>query len=121
MSNETNKHDGSRAATNVPEFMGELDGGQLEHMLSVALSEVAAAVVDREKKGEVALSFKIEHIKGTSQVRIEHITKFKKPTMSGAASEEAKGATVMHVGRFGKLSLAQPSLLDNEKQTRIGG
>ena len=41
--------------------------------------------------------------------------------MSGSASEEAKGATVMHVGRFGKLSLAQPSLLDTEKQTRIGG
>ncbi len=58
-------------------------------------------------------------MKGTAQVRISHITKFEKPTMQGTAWEDAKGATVMHVGRFGKLSLAQPSLLDNQRQTRL--
>ena len=113
------KPDTTRAATDVPEFFSELDGGQFERMASIALSEVSSAVVDREKKGEVSITLKFEHIKGTNQVRIEHVTKFKKPTMAGSASEEAKGATVMHVGRFGKLSLAQPSLLDNERQSSI--
>lgn len=115
----SSKPDTTRAATDVPEFFAELDGGQFERMASIALSEVSSAVVDREKKGEVSVTLKFEHIKGTNQVRIEHITKFKKPTIAGSASEEAKGATVMHVGRFGKLSLAQPSLLGNERQAPI--
>ena len=115
--------DTSRAATDVGEFFTDLDGGQLEHMLSVALSETAAAVVDREKKGKVKLELSFEHIKGTHQVRVEHKVTFEKPTMSGRAGEESKGATVLHVGRFGKLSLAQPSLLegDGKKQARIPG
>lgn len=113
------KPDTTRAATDVPEFFGELDGGQFEHMTSVALSEVAAAVVDREKKGEVTITMKFEHIKGTPQVRIEHTTKFTRPTMSGKRSEEAKGTTVMHVGRFGKLSITQASLVPKAEQTRL--
>lgn len=117
--NESTKPDTTRAATDVSEFFEELDGGQFERLASIALSEVSSAVVDREKKGEVSITLKFEHIKGTHQVRIEHVTKFVKPTMSGRASEEAKGATVMHVGRFGRLSLAQPSLLDDDRQKRI--
>lgn len=110
-----NKPDTTRAATDVPEFISELDGGMFERALSIALSEVAASVVDRERKGEVSITCKFEHIKGTSQVRVEHITKFKRPTMSGTAAEEMKGASVLHVGRFGRLSLAQPSLLERQQ------
>lgn len=115
------KQDTTRAATDVPEFIGELDGGMLEHALSVCLSEVASSVVDREKKGEVTFSFKFEHIKGTHQVRIEHVAKYTRPTMSGKSSEEFKGATVMHVGRFGKLSIAQMPLPGQGKQAEIPG
>ena len=113
--------DTTRSATDVPEFVQELDGGQFEPMYSAALSEVASAVTRHERKGEVTLALKFEHIKGTSQVRIEHVTKFAKPTASGKASEESKGATVMHVGPYGRLPLAQPSLLDHAKQTEIKG
>jgi hypothetical protein len=115
----SDKPDTSQAPTDVQEFIAELDGGQFERMVSVALSQVAAAVVDRERKGEVTIAFKFQHIKGTSQVTVEHTTKFKKPTMSGAAAEDTKGATVLHVGRFGRLSLAQPSLLSNGKQSSL--
>ena len=78
-------------------------------------SGARSAVVDRERKGEVSITCKFEHIKGTSQVRVEHVTKFKRPTMSGTAAEEMKGASVLHVGRFGRLSLAQPSLLERQQ------
>ena len=34
----SNPPDSSRAATDVPDFFSELDGGQFEHMASAALS-----------------------------------------------------------------------------------
>jgi hypothetical protein len=119
----TMKERPSGAATDVGEFLTDLDGGQFDAMLSVALSKTAAAVVDREKKkGKVTITLDFEAIKGTHQVRVEHTVKFVAPTMSGKTSEEAGGATVLHVGKSGRLSLAQPSLLgDASRQTHIDG
>lgn len=108
------------AATNVPELISDLDGGVFERILSIALSQVGAAVTTQEKKGEVNLKMKFEHIKGTSQVRMEHELSFKKPTGSGTSSEVTKGATVLHVGRFGSLSITQPSLLERDTQMSLG-
>lgn len=110
------KPDTTRAATDVAEFITDLDGGTFEHMLSTALSQTAAAVVDFDKKGQVAITLDMERIAGTHQVRLSHKLKFTKPTGLGKVSEEADGATVLHVGKYGALSLAQPSLLDNERQ-----
>ena len=36
------------AATDVAEFISDLDGGQFERMLSIALSQSAAATVDMQ-------------------------------------------------------------------------
>lgn len=113
---ETKKPDTSAAATDVSEFVTDLDGGQFDRMLSIALSKTAAAVIDREKKGKVSITLDFEHIKGTHQVRIAHVVKYQHPTMSGKTAEEANGATVLHVGRYGALSLAQPSLLEKDRQ-----
>lgn len=119
MSNTPNRP--ASAATDVPEFITDLDGGIFERILSQALSEVAAASVDHGKVGEVSIKFKIDRIHGTHQVRLQHDVKFKKPTSMGSASEETSGATVLHVGKFGRLSLAQPSLLDEKRQGTIAG
>ena len=105
------KPDTTRATTDVAEFFSDLDGGVLEHMLSTALSQTAAAVVDHGKKGEVTLKLKFERIQGTHQVRIAHELAFRKPTSTGRSMDETAGATVLHVGSYGRLSLAQPSLL----------
>ncbi len=51
----THKPDTTAAATDVAEFIGELDGGQFERMASIAMSETAAAVVDSERKGKVTI------------------------------------------------------------------
>lgn len=104
------------AATDVSEFITDLDGGMFERILSQALSETAAAAVDHGKVGEVTVKFKIERIQGTHQVRMQHDVKFKKPTSMGNAGEETSGATVLFVGKFGALSLAQPSLLEKASQ-----
>lgn len=103
----------------MAEFVTDLDAGMFERILSRALSETAAAVVDHGKPGEVIVKFKVERINGTTQVRLQHDIRFKRPTSMGSASEETSSATVMHVGRYGCLSLAQPALFDDARQTRI--
>lgn len=50
-------------------------------------------------------------------MRLQHDVKFSKPTSMGKAAEETSSATVMYVGKYGALSLAQPSLLEKAKQT----
>lgn len=111
--------DTSRASTDVAEFMTDLDGGTFEHMLSAALSQTAAAVVDFDKKGEVVIKLAFERIAGTHQVRIGHSLKFSKPTGLGRVVEQADGASVLHVGKNGALSLAQPSLPGVDRQRSI--
>ena len=97
--------DSTAAATDVGEFITDLDGGQFDRMLSIALSQVAAGVVDNKRVGEVNIKFHIEHIPGTSQINLKHTLKFARPTADGKAGEEATRTTVLHVGKFGKLTL----------------
>ena len=94
------------AATDVGEFFQDLDGGVFEGKLSVALSQVAAASVDNDKTGEVNIKLAFKKIPGTTQVHCEHTLKFSKPTMDGKAGEEEKRTTALHVGKYGKLTIA---------------
>lgn len=105
------------AATDVGEFITDLDGGTFDRKLSIALSQVAAAAVDHDKVGEVAVKFTFTKIPGTSQVHCAHHLKFTKPTMDGKAGEEEKRTTPLHVGKFGRLSIApenQMSFMDKK-------
>ena len=115
----TTNQETTRAATDVAEIVTELDGGQFERQLSIALSVVAAKVVDFDKKGRVTIELDIEKIAGTFQVRVGHKLKFTHPTGTGKASEETGGATVLHVGKYGKLSIAQQPLDLGGQQQRI--
>lgn len=103
------------AATDVGEFMTDLDGGQFERMLSVALSQSAAAAVDKQKVAEITIKFKLRPIGGSHMVHVDHSLTFKKPTEAGETSEKASRVTTLHVGKFGKLTLvpeSQTSFLD---------
>jgi len=99
------------AATDVGEFITDLDGGVFERKLSIALSAVAAAVCDNGRQGKVTVEFAFANIPGTSQVHCAHTLKFSRPTMDGEATEKEKRSTPMHVGKFGKLSLAPENQL----------
>jgi hypothetical protein len=105
--------------TDIGEFITDLDAGLFERKLSAALSMTAAAVVDRDRVGEVSVSFKLKKIPGTCQVHVEHQIKFSRPTEHGKVSEEDTRTTPMHVGKYGKLSLApenQMSFMDRQGQ-----
>jgi hypothetical protein len=108
------------AATDVGEFITELDGGVFDRKLSIALSQVAAAAVDHDKEGEVNIKFSFKKIPGTHQVHCAHTLKFTRPTLDGKSSEEEKRTTPLFVGKFGKLTLApenQLSFLDKAGNT----
>lgn len=98
--------------TDVTTFIGDLAGGNFERMLSVALSHVAAAVIDTGKRGSVSVSFDFARIPGTKQTNVTHSVKFVKPTEAGRSIEEGENITVMHVGRGGRLTLAPESQLN---------
>ncbi|MDR0212527.1 MAG: hypothetical protein LBJ15_00810 [Comamonas sp.] len=101
----------SAAQTDVSAFITDLDGGQFDRMLSIALGQVAAGAVDNNKVGEVDIKLKLKRIPGTHQVTVEHHLKFIKPTADGKSSEEATRKTVMHVGKNGVMSLTPPNQL----------
>lgn len=109
----------TQAVNDVPEFITDLDGGQFDRALSIALSQVSAAVVDNKRGGEVSIKLKIKPILGSQQIRVEHTLSFLRPTMDGKAEEETTRSTIMHVGQYGRLSLAQPSLLERERQQEL--
>ena len=76
-------HSSTSAATDVAEFMTDLDGGQFDRMLSIALSQVAAGTCDNDGKGEVAIKLAFEKVPGSSMVTCKHTLKFTRPTADG--------------------------------------
>jgi hypothetical protein len=83
----------------------------------MALSQVAAASVDNDRVGEVTLKMTFKKIPGTTQVHCSHQLKFSRPTLNGTAGEEETRVTALHVGKFGRLSLApenQMTFLDKQ-------
>lgn len=101
------------AIVNDPnEVLGEFDGGQFMLILSRALGTVAAAVVDNKRKGKITLEFDFAQIPNTQQVSITHSLKLSRPTADGEASEKVKRDTVMHVGKYGKLTVMPESQLE---------
>ena len=76
-------------------------------------TRVAAAVVSLEgsKKGKVIITLDFERIEDTmSQVRCGHSVKFSEPTKRGKIVEDISGASVLHVGKGGALSITQRRL-----------
>lgn len=94
----SSNHSSTSAATDVAEFLTDLDGGQFERMLSIAISQVAAGTCDNDGKGEVNIKLAFTKVPGASQVICAHTLKFTRPTADGKAGEEATRKTPLHVG-----------------------
>lgn len=111
------------AGTDVIAFIQDLDAGVFERKVSLTLSQVAAAVVDNDRVGEVSIKFSFKRIPGTQQVHCEHQLKFSRPTSNGKAGEEEARTTPLFVGKYGRLSLApesQLSFLDKKTGEIVG-
>lgn len=95
--------------TDVTELLNDLDAGVFAEKLGKALSEVAAAVIDHDKKGTVTIQLDMKRIGNSYQVAIAHKLAFTRPTSKGKVSEENSTETPMHVGKGGRLTLFHES------------
>lgn len=92
-------------STNVSQFFSDLDAGVFEEKLSRVLSEVAAAVIDHDRQGEVTVKLTLKRIGNSHQVGIKHKLHYKRPTAKGQVTEDNTTETPMYVGTRGRLSL----------------
>lgn len=69
--------------TDVTEFLNNLNAGVFAQQVAVALSSVAAGVVEHGKKGKVTLSFDITQIGESHQVKT--LTSSTSPSQPSAA------------------------------------
>lgn len=98
-------------ATNVPDFLGELNAGVLQEKLSIALSDAALAQINNGtggKKATVGLTFTFQQMGDNDQVIISHKLTQSLPTKRGKKSEEDTTDTAMFVGKGGKMSISPP-------------
>lgn len=96
---------GNNRGTDLPEFINDLDGGVFAEKVSLALSHVAAGVVDHNKAGEVTLKFKIDRIGNSYRVGIKHQLNYKVPEANGSYSQENTTESVMHVNTGGLMTV----------------
>lgn len=109
-------------ATDIGQFMEDMNAGTFAQQIGIALSDVAIGVTTTSKRaGRVVIEFDIKRIGESNQVNIKHKLKMKRPTMKGVRTEELEGETPMHVGRGGKMSLfpeAQTDLFKTAQQAK---
>ena len=91
-------------ATDINEFFGDLEGGLLADKLSAILSEVAGAVMDHSRKGNVTIKLDFSRLGKSGQVMVGSDLQFTRPTEHGKKSEQTKLETSMYVGQKGKLT-----------------
>jgi len=91
--------------TNPEKFLSELDGGVFGEKLGMALSDVAAAVVNTGNPGRLRIDISIKQLGSGDQVVVTHKLAYERPTARGKAAEEDTTETPMHVGKRGRMSL----------------
>lgn len=99
-------------STDVQTFISDLDGGIFEEKLSRILSDVAAAVIDHDRQGEVTIKMTLKRIGTSHQVAVKHKLTYKRPTAKGSIVEDNTTETPMHVGPRGALTLFPPDQTD---------
>ena len=94
------------------EVLGEFDGGNFMLILARSLTSVGLSVVENKRKGKISIDLDFTLIPNTQQVSITHALKLSRPTTDGESMEKVKRDTVMHVGKYGKLTVMPESQLD---------
>ena len=110
--------------TNVSTFFTDLDAGVFEEKLSRVLSEVAGAVIDHDRQGEVTIKLTMKRIGNSHQVGIKHKLHYKRPTNKGQVTEDNTTETPMYVGARGSLSLfpeSQTSMFNQKQEETTNG
>lgn len=113
-------------STDVPQFIADLDGNQMEADLGKILTAVGIAVCDHDEKGEVTIKLKMHRIGASNQVNIKHAISYSKPTSRGHQTEKTEGETAMYVSATQGMTYfpsreKQGSLIDKTGSATPGG
>lgn len=96
--------------TDVTVFINNLNAGVFSQQVAVALSAVAAGVVEHGKKGKVVLTFDMSQIGESNQVKINHKLDYQQPTKRGTKREDTALDTPMYVTSKGlELFMTDPT------------
>lgn len=99
------------SATNYPKLMMELDAGLTSNVIGQMLSDVAFAVANTNRKGEVTIKMKLEpgNSADNSYLNINTELKVKEPKMDkGFKVEDTYHGSLVFVGKRGKLTYDRP-------------
>ena len=88
-------------ATDTSEFLQSLNAGVFAQQVGRALSDVAAGVIDHNKKGKVVITLELAPIGESNQVKINHKLDFAQPTKRGTKREDTALDTPMYVTENG--------------------
>ena len=92
-------------STDHNQFIDDINGGVFAQQLGLAISEVASAVVDNEKKGEINIKLKLSKGVGKNSLTIEHKLTSIAPLEDGRKAEDHEGKTSMYVNKDGDVTL----------------
>ncbi len=99
--------------TDFPALMQQLDAGVIANVLGLALSNVARAVANSNKQGDITLKLVIKPNSTTDNTIVDVISniKVKEPKPNhGSKIEDFQYGSVAFVGFGGKLSYDRPKL-----------
>lgn len=100
-------------STDLDVFMPDLNGGVFKDYIEHMLSQVALAVIQYDRVGQVQITFDMKKVAGgLDQVMIGHELKYKLPKKRGMLAESDKESTPFYVGKGGRMTL----LPDNHGQ-----
>lgn len=92
-------------STDHTQFIDDIDGGVFAQQLGYAISEVASAVVDNDKAGEITIKLKLTKGVGANSVTIDHKLTSIAPLADGRKLEDHGAKTSMHVNKDGDVTL----------------
>ncbi len=112
-------NEGKRKLTSITELLAELNGGTVEQLFNLAISDAAANVLEFDKKGKVTLTIDMSRIGESQQVNAVSTLSYKIPTKRGSRSEDYGIDTPLYVGAGGRLTVLPDNQIDMlTKRTR---
>lgn len=95
-------------ATDLEQFLQELNAGRLHAQMSHAISICAAAAFDNAGTSKVTLELSIKRNEAGSQMIVASMMKYAHPTSLSAKgkTEVVEGKTLMHISKGGRLTFA---------------
>ncbi|WP_274882393.1 hypothetical protein [Vibrio harveyi] len=98
--------------TDFPLLISQVEGGVIANVLGLAFSNVALAVANSSKQGEVNIKIKLKPASQSDPSIVQMITSMSisepKPNF-GSKREDFKWDTVAHIAKGGKLSYDRPA------------